>query len=197
MDKSPIIKRSRPVPEKSESKEDWRLPGCICDFYKQELTCTAHSEDGCNKGEVDSDSEFPPTPEKCYTATRRRPPSKAKRSHVQTTELESQSLLALHAAEEASYRTKELEPKSNKNDQEMESQSLLALHAAEEASYRTKELEPESNKNDQQIESQSQSLLALHKQEDYKKQELDAQSKRKMMIDGKFSWSLSLEMDNV
>ena len=165
MDKSPIIKRSRPVPEKSESKEDWRLPGCICDFYKQELTCTAHSEDGCNKGEVDSDSEFPPTPEKCYTATRRRPPSKAKRSHVQTTELESQS--------------------------------LLALHAAEEASYRTKELEPESNKNDQQIESQSQSLLALHKQEDYKKQELDAQSKRKMMIDGKFSWSLSLEMDNV
>ena len=165
MDKSPIIKRSRPVPEKSESKEDWRLPGCICDFYKQELTCTAHSEDGCNKGEVDSDSEFPPTPEKCYTATRRRPPSKAKRSHVQTTELESQS--------------------------------LLALHAAEEASYRTNELEPESNKNDQQIESQSQSLLALHKQEDYKKQELDAQSKRKMMIDGKFSWSLSLELDNV
>ena len=165
MDKSPIIKRSRPVPKKSESKEDWRLPGCICDFYKQELTCTAHSEDGCNKDEVDSDSEFPPTPEKCYTATRRRPPSKAKRSHVQTTELESQS--------------------------------LLALHAAEEASYKTKELEPESNKNDQQIESQSQSLLALHKQEDYKKQELDAQSKRKMMIDGKFSWSLSLEMDNV
>ena len=153
------------MPEKSESKEDWRLPGCICDFYKQELTCTAHSEDGCNKDEVDSDSEFPPTPEKCYTATRRRPPSKAKKSHVQMTELESQS--------------------------------LLALHAAEEASYRTKELEPESNKNDQQIESQSQSLLALHKQEDYKKQELDAQSKRKMMIDGKFSWSLSLEMDNV
>ena len=185
------------MPEKSESKEDWRLPGCICDFYKQELTCTAHSEDGCNKDEVDSDSEFPPTPEKCYTATRRRPPSKAKRSHVQTTELESQSLLALHAAEEASYRTKELEPKSNKNDQEMESQSLLALHAAEEASYRTKELEPKSNKNDQEMESQSQSLLALHKQEDYKKEELDGQSKRKMMIDGKFSWSLSLELDNV
>ena len=109
----------------------------------------------------------------------------------------SQSLLALHAGEEECYSSKELKLKPTQNDQEMESQSLLALHAAEEASYRTNELEPESNKNDQEIESQSQSLLALHKQEDYKKEELDGQSKRKMMIDGKFSWSLSLELDNV
>ena len=63
------------------------------------------------------------------------------------------------------------------------SQSLLALH---------KELYPEVQKE----EMASQSLLKLHKDQYPETEGVQAKEKNKI-VDGMFSWNLSLELDNI
>ena len=198
MKKSPIIKRSRPVAKLKDTKElaglldnkQFSLPGCICGWYQQDLACTAHDEtrdqvvaldegQGPGQAAVDGVEEGDHgggvhhlQPYLVHDVCK-------KDDH---NEIDSDTQIP-PTPDRGRKRRSILKRKKIQEQNGELSQSLLALH---------KELYPEVQKE----EMASQSLLKLHKDQYPEKEGVQAKEKNKM-VDGMFSWNLSLELDNI
>ena len=144
---SPIIKRSRPYKKVSpkESVEE----GCICSEWAQDISCTAHSylddddDDGGNAHEesINSDHQFPPTPQK-PSIRRKRRSAYSVPTDLGSTETQKESVFLLDQ-DLGSTETQEdsvslLDQDLGSTETHMESQSLLKKEEADEESNRAK-----------------------------------------------------------
>ena len=212
---SPIIKRSRPYKKVSpkESVEE----GCICSEWAQDISCTAHSylddddDDGGNAHEesINSDHQFPPTPQKPSIRRKRRSAYSVPTDLGSTETLkESVSLLDqdLGSTETQKESVFLLDQDLGSTETQEDSVSLLDqdLGSTETQKESVSLLDQDLGSTETQEDSvslldqdlgstethmESQSLL--------KKEEADEESNRAKLCNGMFSWSLDLEQDNI